>query len=294
MKTLKLVTMTMIVMGLFHSCQEEEVGNETVAENAETLKAVEQKFADLGVNPSSGIEAITLDRGNGKSESGWLAGDIFLSTDDFKNMPVLPLESDPNSEKVVRTNNLVRIPARGQRVLRINFQRGGPLNLPPVYQEGLRRAVQNFNQLNLGFRMQLFTGPGNADINIIYNPSGLAGARGAAAISSFPRSGNPGAFINFGPDVGFRTARNLERLMTHELGHAVGLRHSDWRLRQGCPRPFNVPERPGFLGAIAVPGTNGSGRVLNAVMRACGDSRFTPINFTDDERRGLRRIYRGR
>lgn len=272
--------MAVIAIGLFHSCQEENPENEGPVEKAETLKLVEQKFLDLGVNPSGGIEPFIMDNEDGTSESGWLAHDIFLSKDDLVNMPILPLESDDQAEKLIRTRNLVRVPNLGRRTLRVV----GGNRLPENAKIGLRRAVRNFNQLNLRFKMELSFGGGRGDIRVLYRPNQLNRGGGVAG---FPRNGNPFGTVRIGSTVGLNL-RTTERLITHELGHCIGLRHSDFRIRFKCSNPGN--EGAGRIGAIVVPGTNGSGTVIQAVMRSCY-SNNTPVNFTNDERRGLQRIY---
>ena len=280
MKTLKLTLAVVLTAGLFYSCQEENLEKEGPVESAETLKQVEQKFLDLGVNPSGGIEPFIMDNEDGTSESGWLSHDIFLSKDDLVNMPALPQEDDADAEKLIRTRNLVRVPSSGKRTLRVV----GRNNLPANAKEGLRRAVQNYNQLNLRFRMQLSFGNGNGNIRVLYRPNELNPGGGVAG---FPRNGNPFGTVKLGSTAGL-DLRTTERLITHELGHCVGLRHSDYRIRFQCRNAGNEGQTE--YGAIRVPGTNGSGRVTNAVMRACYAS-STPVNFTNDERTGLRRIY---
>lgn len=52
----------------------------------------------------------------------------------------------------------------------------------------------------------------------------------------------------------------------HEIGHCIGLRHTDWFSRQSCGS--NQSEGTAGVGAVLIPGTP-SGYDATSYMRAC-------------------------
>jgi Dual-action HEIGH metallo-peptidase len=55
----------------------------------------------------------------------------------------------------------------------------------------------------------------------------------------------------------------FEHIMTHELGHTIGLRHSDWKTRASCGQNTNE----GQSGAVQIAGT--MDQSTNSIMAAC-------------------------
>lgn len=275
MKNFKFLALAILSLAVLNSCQKNELEPQIDTNAQEAPEHVIQKFRDLGVNPSGGVEPHTILDNNDQKVSGWLSGDIFLSKDDIINMPILPKEESAENEKLFRTRNLVRVPRNGQRTLRIRA-----VGLNSRLQTGLNRAIQNYNQLNLRFRMQLVNNRADITVRTFNGPAG-----GSAG---FPSRGNPFGTVNIGSGSTNLSLGTIEHLMTHELGHCVGLRHSDFRIRFGCPNPGN--EGDAGIGAIFIPGTSSTGRNLNSVMRACFTGNENG-NFKQEDRVGLRRIY---
>lgn len=277
MKNLKILTMATLTIALLNSCQKNELDTPTDLETSQVPENVIQKFHDLGVNTFEGVEPFTMD-----GVTGWRSNDIFLSKDDIKNMPILPKEESIENEKLFRTNALVNVPRNGQRTIRVRGR-----DLPGRMQQGLQLAVQNYNQLGLKFRMRLSFGSGNGNADIVVFDNG---SNGVGAIAGFPSNGNPFNRVSLDNGLRFQPINAIEQVITHELGHCVGLRHSDFRTRRSCPAFLQGNEGDGAVGAIYIPGTDNSGNSVNSIMKSCYSSNDNG-EFKRQDRVGLRRIY---
>ena len=95
---------------------------------------------------------------------------------------------------------------------------------------------------------------------VYQNPNGQAGG-----VAGFPEYGDPYKYVQiFSGMENYSTATN-EHVITHEIGHAVGLRHTDWYSRQSCGQSG---ESAGSDGAVHIPGTP-TGYDSTSVMLAC-------------------------
>ncbi|MCH9686480.1 MAG: zinc-dependent metalloprotease [Deltaproteobacteria bacterium] len=119
------------------------------------------------------------------------------------------------------------------------------------------------------------------------------------AESTFPGSdGQPGEEIEINPNLPAKAARLQQGVMMHEIGHAVGLRHTDFKNRASCGTnrenggAYGDPEGEAE-GARHIPGTSEfpSGDVdpdfspdRDSVMNACmGESSAKNTFSTDDK-----------
>ncbi len=145
----------------------------------------------------------------------------------------------------------------------------------------------------------------------LYQPLHFTGQAALTGTAYFPSGGNPGNPIyipiqivanvnNYSDRVPSSSANALdvlEGIITHEIGHTIGLRHSDWFNRDfSCgtdPDDPNQMDDISFHGAIHIPGTptnSFSGRDANSVMKACWDYLQTG-EFTNYDRIALETIY---
>ena len=160
---------------------------------------------------------------------------------------------------------------------------------------GIQNAIQNYNNLNLGINFVLTSATTagarkncNNDPNCIFvgNSSSVEGGQ-----AGFPyNNGKPYKHIQLntylGDDYGVDV---VEHVMTHELGHCIGLRHTDWYDRQCTLTPGNEGQTQ--YGAIHIPGTPTTfNQDFNSIMMACFSANETG-EFTNYDITALQELW---
>ncbi len=241
---------------LFTSCQNEE-NFEEVNQKSELARA--QEYAKkIGYNP----DHITIDDfqfPDGTSEERiYIEDDIALTATDF-----YALEDMNTIAKQYRTTNLVTGTNRTIDV--IGYTGGGGQGLTNTQRTALQWAVDNYNRLSgvsLNFRLTFGTSYQDKDMVIYRNPSN-SGAGGSAG---FPSNGRPNKFVQLYAGMDAYDTNVNEHVITHEMGHSIGFRHTDYFSRASCGQ--NTNEGDGGVGAIRVSGTP-SGYDATSVMLSC-------------------------
>lgn len=163
-------------------------------------------------------------------------------------------------------------------------------NLPAIYSTAASNAIARYNSLNLKINFQLVSSNGNIDIigfNEAPTPTGITLGFGGFPFSRNPfnqigLNTNPAAF-GTNPDVGYITS-----VIQHEIGHCIGLRHTDYYDRgYSCPQQsgnegnsYNSADPQRFSGAIQIPGTPASAEP-NSFMLACNNGVDRSFNTND-------------
>lgn len=153
----------------------------------------------------------------------------------------------------------------------------------PLAYNALTLAVANYNaaDISLTFSTRSGTVTSSGSITgsfsgcnafiVVYSGNWLPG--GVYGETEVPQGdGDPGGQIVLSPEIeGLLTADRKELIVTHEMGHALGLRHSDWKTGSSC-----FPDSPESKnGAVQIGGT--VDQTEDSVMAAC-----MPV-FTDGE-----------
>jgi len=167
------------------------------------------------------------------------------------------LGAGADSEEQYRTKNLV-----GTSVTKICINPTSAFNSYSRLSEGLDLAIENYNAQ--GLRLTFARGPTTGcTANIAARTtSGVGGSAG------FPKGGKPYNAINIGTGLQNYSADVNEHVITHEIGHTIGFRHSDYYDRSiSCGSGGD--EGQSNVGAIHIPGTPTTATVGGSVMNSC-------------------------
>lgn len=203
-----------------------------------------------------------------KTDGGYIAeGDIFL--DDAM------LNSVPEQQSIVvagvehyRTTNLVTgLP----RTIRVRYS-----GTTTSISNAINAAIARYNARGLLLTFLRVTSSPNITV---YDVSGVS----YIASAGFPSGGNPYSQIRFNTAYAGWNANTLTSVMAHEMGHCIGMRHTDLACRQYSCGGSPVNEGSAGVGAIHIPGTpTACNADPTSWMLACiGNGTNRPFNSND-------------
>ncbi|NMO23104.1 hydrolase [Pyxidicoccus fallax] len=165
------------------------------------------------------------------------------------------IEPGKATEEQYRTNNLISASLTKICVDGSSFT--------GAFSTALDLAIQNYDELPLTFAMARTPSTDcSYTINAVIQPGVVGGSAG------FPSSGLPYHTINIGGGLSSYSVDVIEHVITHELGHTIGFRHSDYYNRSiSCGSGGN--EGDAGVGAIHIPGTPTTAVVGGSLMNSC-------------------------
>ena len=168
------------------------------------------------------------------------------------------LEPAAEGQEQYRTTNQV-----GSGVSKICVVTAGRFDRYSRLSAGLDLAIENYNQL--GLRLTFARGAAS-DCNATITAKAAGGVGGSAG---FPSGGMPYGTINIGTGLQNYSIDVNEHVISHELGHCIGFRHSDYYNRAISCGGSSSNEGDAGIGAILIPGTPSSATLGGSVMNSC-------------------------
>ncbi|RXG22377.1 M57 family metalloprotease [Leeuwenhoekiella marinoflava] len=270
---------------ILNGCEQDHLSNSSEDEyfnyvELELTKEDIAKVAKLNFNTYE-LKLISQLNNAGIDEKYFLIeGDILISTTEIDNM----ISSKNSSSKHYHSNNTVT----NIQTITIRGVNQGSNALSNAQQSALTAAIQAYNDLNIKLNFILTFGPNDNTKNI--NAIQVSGGAGGRA--DFPSNGNPGSIARIFSGSGTNNTI-LRHIWIHELGHTLGLRHTDWFSRQSCgsynPESINSSSVPNANGANHIPGTP-TGFDPTSIMLSCYDNTVTGT-FNNNDIIALEYLY---
>lgn len=245
---------------IMSSCQQEDEMNKQIDETLVT-EEVKNQLKDLGFDPSDTYRERYNNPLNGDQGFHYVVeGDILIKEEQLKEMSESELFHTGQFAEQYRTSNLV---SQNSTINVIGYTANNANGLDSKMRTALRWAVDNYNALNTGLTFTLTYGSNFSPFDmVVYRVSG-----GGGGSAGFPSGGAPNKFIRINSGTSQFSTNVVEHVIGHEMGHSVGLRHTDWFNRSfSCGSGGS--EGSAGVGAIHIPGTP-TDIDPNSLMLAC-------------------------
>lgn len=211
------------------------------------------------------------------ADGGYIVeGDIFLTDADLHSQEhgLVHNLAAGNAEQYRTTNMVTGLP----RTITISASGSVSTNV----SNAINAAIGRYNAEGLQITLSRVTSGGTINIKVVNGGNYIASA-------GFPSGGNPFPEVKFNKTYQNWQLNTLASVFAHEIGHCVGMRHTDYMDRSFSCGGGYANEGDGGVGAIFIPNTsvpaeNGSW------MLACignGDNR----NFTNNDKTALNFLF---
>ncbi|NOK15984.1 zinc-dependent metalloprotease [Corallococcus carmarthensis] len=204
----------------------------------------------------------------------YVGRDAHVSLDASREM----LQAGSETAEQYRTTNLV-----GTSVTKICVIPTAQFNSYSRLSAGLDLAIENYN--SQGLRITFARGSAS-DCTATISAKTTSGVGGS---SGFPKGGKPYGTLNIGVGLQDYSVDVNEHVITHEIGHTIGFRHTDYYDRSiSCGTGGD--EGASNVGAIHIPGTPTTATRGGSVMNSCFSSNESG-EWSSSDRTALDYLY---
>lgn len=277
MKHLRLFIVYSLFFSFIFSCKKEESVPVDQPPTEESSKEVPghiiEKLDQIGFFTHEGLSA---------SKGGYVVEyDIFMTEEEINELA--HSSSDLPNGKVTqyRTFNVVECTPKK---IKIYMEPG----FKSYMYNALNVALGRYNYLNLNLTFEVVSSSSHADITISSSDvlDGIAEA-------GFPQNGGPydDIWLNNAYFNGSIERGNAVTVIAHEIGHCIGLRHTDYMDRSiSCGGPYDPEGEVTYgVGAVHIPGTPTGADYASYMLACIGDNEDRP--FTHYDNIALKTLY---
>ena len=214
-----------------------------------------------------------------KVDGGYVVeGDMLLTNELLASAPGYATLRVGQDEQYRTTNLVTGLP----RVLTVSISS----SFPAAYVTAIDEAIRRYNAA--GLRLTFRRVSSGAQLPVKYSSDLGPGVLGQSG--GFPTGGNPAPGFTLVPNVINSSNTNyIATIMAHEMGHCIGMRHTDYYNRAYSCGGSTSNEGASTVGAVLIPGTP-SAAEPNSWMLACvGNGVNRP--FTSNDLTALNYIY---
>ena len=224
------------------------------------------QIKDLGFS-TSGVQKI---------DEGYLVeGDIVLTPDRLTQRPTSPSLRIAEVEQYNTFNLVTGLPRT------ITVSSSGSVSAG--VSNAINDAIGRYNAQNLRITFTRVASGGEINIKIVNGGNYIASA-------GFPSGGDPYGEVKFNKQYQNYSAGFLATVISHEMGHCIGFRHTDWMNRAySCGTGGSEGQQTTGVGAVLIPGTP-SGPDSGSWMLACL-SATTNRPFNNNDKTALNYLY---
>ena len=261
-KMLKPLAFLLIAGFAMTSCKKEVKD----AAQEEISQEVLAQIKDLGFS-TSGVQKI---------DEGYLVeGDIILTPDRLTERPTSPSLRIAEVEQYNTFNLVTGLPRT------ITVSSSGSIS--GSVSSAIDAAIGRYNAQNLRITFTRVASGGDINIRVVNGGNYIASA-------GFPSGGDPYNEVKFNKQYQNYSAGFLTTVITHEMGHCIGFRHTDWMNRAySCGTGGSEGQQTTGVGAVLIPGTP-SGPDSGSWMLACL-SATTNRPFNNNDKTALNYLY---
>ena len=205
-------------------------------------------------------------------------GDMLLTPELLASAPGYSTLRVGEDEQYRTTNLVGSLP----RVLTVSISS----SFPSAYVSAIDEAIRRYNAANL--RVTFRRVSSGAQMPVKYSSNLGTGVLGQSG--GFPSGGNPAPGFTLVPNVINSSNINyIATIMAHEMGHCIGMRHTDYYNRAYSCGGSASNEGASTVGAILIPGTPSSAEPSSWMLACVGNGVNRP--FTANDLTALNYIY---